>query len=439
MRARGVKSAAMIRRLRLLLVALLCAALAGCATNPITGRNQFMLVSEDYAIGGSAAAYRSMMGQLGNRGKLESGTQRGRQIHEITDRLIAQAVRFRPDTANWHWQIEVINEPKTINAFAMAGGKMGIYTGFWDKLHATDDELAAVMGHEIAHALVSHPRERMSVAIGVGIGVTALAAVTARDSSDFDRNMQIAAIAAALAITLPNSREAESDADQIGIELAARAGYDPNAAVTLWQKMAKEDSRAPMEFLSTHPAVETRIERLRTLVPQVEPLYVAAKAQGATQAPSFLAVPEATNERRVARAGEETREEYARRAAKTAEALTFVSAEVERFRRGEVVFACTFECSITYRSNKGEWPAYHRAGAWRELAVSVMRADTLSDLSYFMLGEAAHGLGFEDAARVYYRRALDAARDGHACGGLLSSCEGFEVAKLASSALGQAR
>jgi len=430
----------MIRRLRLPFVALLCAALAACATNPITGRNQFMLVSEDYAIGGSAAAYRSMMGQFGSRGKLETETQRVRQIHAITDRLIAQAVRFRPDTANWHWQIEVINEPKTINAFCMAGGKMGIYTGFWDKLHATDGELAAVMGHEIAHALVSHPRERMSVAIGVGIGVTALAVATARDSSDFDRNMQIASVAATLAISLPNSREAESEADQIGIELAARAGYDPNAAVTLWEKMAKQDRNAPMEFLSTHPAVDTRIERLRALVPQVEPIYVAAKAREADEkAPSFLAVPEAANERKVARAGEETREEYARRASKTAETLTFVSGEVERFRRGEVVFTCTFACSITYRSNKGEWPAYHRAGAWRELAVSVMRADTLSDLSYFMLGEAAHGLGFEDAARVYYQRALEAAREGHACGGLLSSCEGFDVAKLASSALGQAR
>jgi len=429
----------MLRRLRPLLLALLCAALAGCATNPITGRNQFMLVSEDYAIGGSAAAYRSMMGQLESRGKLEVGTPRARKVHEITDRLIAQAVRFRPDTANWDWQIEVIDEPKTINAFCMAGGKMGIFTGFWDKLEASDDEIAAVMGHEIAHALVSHPRERMSVAIGVGIGATVAAAVLSSDSRDFDRNAQIAAMAAALAITLPNSREAESEADQVGIELAARAGYDPNAAISLWRKMAKEDGRAPMEFLSTHPAAATRIERLQVLAPQVEPLYIAAKDRPETRAPSFLAVPEASNERRVVRAGEESREEYARRTAKTAEALTFVAGEVERFRRGEVEFTCTFACSITYRANKGQWPLYHQAGAWRELAVSVMRAETLSDLSYFMLGEAAKGLGFEDAARIYYQRALDAARDGYACGGLLSTCEGFEVKKLASAALGEKR
>ena len=257
-----------------------------------------MLVSEDYAIGGSAAAYRSMMGQLESKGKLEVGTPRARKVHEITDRLIAQAVRFRPDTANWDWQIEVINEPKTINAFCMAGGKMGIFTGFWDKLDASDDEIAAVMGHEIAHALVSHPRERMSVAIGVGIGATVAAAVLSGDSREFDRNAQIAAVAAALAITLPNSREAESEADQIGIELAARAGYDPNAAVSLWRKMAKQDGQAPMEFLSTHPAAATRIERLQALAPQVEPLYAAARQRPETRAPSFLAVPEASNERR---------------------------------------------------------------------------------------------------------------------------------------------
>ena len=429
----------MLCRLRSILVAVLCAALAGCATNPITGRSQFILVSEEYAIGGSAAAYRSMMGQLESRGKVETGTPRVEKVHEITERLIAQAVRFRPDSANWQWQIEVIDEPKSINAFCMAGGKMGIYTGFWDKLHATDDEIAAVMGHEIAHALVSHTRERMSVAIGVGLGITAAAAVSSRDSQDFNRNFQLAALAAGLAITLPNSRDAESEADQIGIELAARAGYDPTAAVTLWQKMAKEDSRAPMEFLSTHPAAETRIARLQALVPKVEPLYVAAKARERPAAPNFLSVPEASNERVVSRAGEETREEYARRAANNAEALTFVAGEVERFRRGDVVFTCTFQCSITYRSNKGEWPAYHRNGAWRELAVSVMRAETLSDLSYFMLGEAAHGLAFESAARLYYQRALDAARDGHACGGLLSSCEGFDVGKGAATALGTSR
>jgi len=133
----------------------------------------------------------------------------------------------------------------------MAGGKMGIYTGFWDKFQASDGEIANVMGHEIGHALASHTREKMSVSMGVGVGTALLAAVaSSRNSSNphaFQQTQNTVALAAALAITLPNSRDAESEADQIGIELAARAGYDPRAAVSLWEKMAKEGG-TPAEF-----------------------------------------------------------------------------------------------------------------------------------------------------------------------------------------------
>src|SRR5690242_9476086 len=122
--------------------------LAGCATNTITGRSQLMMVSEESAIRGSASAYSSMIGGFNKKGKVESGTPRAARVKEITDKLVAQAVRFRPDSATWKWEVQVINEPKVVNAFCMAGGKMAIYTGFWEKVHATDDEIAAVMGHE---------------------------------------------------------------------------------------------------------------------------------------------------------------------------------------------------------------------------------------------------------------------------------------------------
>src|SRR5689334_25373161 len=123
-----------------------------------------MIVSEEQAIGSSAAAYSSMMGGLSKKKQIEDGTERSRRVRQITDRLIAQAVRFRPDSASWKWEVQVINDPKTVNAFCMAGGKMAIYTGMWEKLKATDDEIAQVMGHEIGHALASHTRERMSMA-----------------------------------------------------------------------------------------------------------------------------------------------------------------------------------------------------------------------------------------------------------------------------------
>src|SRR3954468_10352494 len=246
--------------------------LAGCSTNPITGRSQLMVVSENMAINSSAGAYNSMMGGLGKKKQIETDSPRAAKVREITDRLIAQAVRFRPDSASWKWEVQVINDPKTVNAFCMAGGKMAIYTGMWEKLKATDEEVAQVMGHEIGHALLSHTREKMSVAYTT-TAATAFAAIAlgARDTT-------AAALetAAQVAITLPNSREAESEADQVGIELAARAGYDPAAAVTLWDKMAKLGG-SPPEFLSTHPAPEHRSARLKELGAKLEPVYLSAK------------------------------------------------------------------------------------------------------------------------------------------------------------------
>src|SRR4051812_22177776 len=330
------------------------AALAGCSTNPITGRSQLTVVSEDMAIKSSASAYSSMIGGLSKKKQVETGTPREQKVREITDRLIQQAVRFRPDAASWNWQVQVINDPKTVNAFCMAGGKMAIYTGMWEKLKATDDEVAQVMGHEIGHALASHTRERMSVAYSTtAAGAIAAIALGARDTT-------AAALetAAQLAVVLPNSRENESEADQIGIELAARAGYDPHAAVTLWDKMAKLGGTPP-EFLSTHPSPEHRAERLKELGDKVQPLYASAKSGGPVAAPSFLSAKEGVNERVVTKPGEMTREEYARTAARQPEAMTFVSEPFERFKSGAASFECRAACVLSYGSKKGDWKKLH--------------------------------------------------------------------------------
>ena len=249
------------------------AALAGCSSNPITGRSQLMMVSEDTAVKESASAYVQMMGQLNGKHQIESGTPRVQKVVEITDRLIAQAIRLRPASRSWKWEVQVINDPNTVNAFCMAGGKMAIYAGMWDKLHATDDEIAMVMGHEISHALADHTRERMSVAYSTGIGAQVLAIAVGAG----DLGAQMMQRAAVYAIQLPNSRESESEADQIGIELAARAGYDPKAAVTLWDKMGGLGGTPP-EFLSTHPSPQHRAARLKELGAKVQPLYEAARA-----------------------------------------------------------------------------------------------------------------------------------------------------------------
>jgi predicted Zn-dependent protease len=283
--------------------------LAGCATNEITGRSQLMIVSEGMAINSSAGAYSSMMGDLGKKKQVAApDTERSKKVHEITNRLIAQAVRFRPDSASWKWEVQVIDDPKTVNAFCMAGGKMAIYTGLLDQLKATDDEIAQVMGHEIAHALANHTQERMSIAMTSQVGLE-LAAIALGGRQGAGLGLTGAQLAAVYAIQLPNSRESESEADTIGVELAARAGYDPKSAVTLWEKMEKASGKGPPQFLSTHPSPQNRRERLAQLGPQMEPLYREAKANPPKEAPMFLegkgeATTKNVNERAVTKPAE---------------------------------------------------------------------------------------------------------------------------------------
>ncbi|HEB66768.1 MAG TPA: M48 family peptidase [Gammaproteobacteria bacterium] len=253
---------------------LLTALLVACATSP-TGRRQLMLVSEQEAINASKQAYVQMLAPLAKEGRIDSDPTLTRRVRRITDRLIVQAERMRPETRNWEWSVKVIDDPQTVNAWCMAGGRMAIYTGLIQQLKPTDDELAQVMGHEIAHALANHTAEKMSVALATMVGITAVGVAAGEEHRG--AALAGAALAAKLAVELPNSRTTEAEADRIGIELAARAGYDPRAAVTLWEKMSRLGGGRVPEFLSTHPAPENRIETLRALVPKMIPLYEAAR------------------------------------------------------------------------------------------------------------------------------------------------------------------
>ena len=251
------------------LTGILCALLLmGCATSP-TGRHQLMIVSEDTAISASKQAYVEMLKPYAQQGKIDNDAALKKRVDNIAGRLIAQAIKMRPETKNWEWSIKIIDDPNTVNAWAMAGGKMALYTGLVDKIKPTDDELAQVLGHEIAHALAKHSAEKMSVAMVSSIGVMAVG--MAADSKGLA--LTGAGLAAALAVEKPNSRAAESEADRIGIELAAKAGYDPRAAITLWQKMAKVGGKSPPQFLSTHPSPANREKKLAEYVPEMMPYY----------------------------------------------------------------------------------------------------------------------------------------------------------------------
>jgi predicted Zn-dependent protease len=252
-----------------LAVAVLALACTACATN-VAGRRQLMLVSESSAIAQSKQAYVQTMSKLQSEGKLVTDPKLVKRVNTITGRLIAQAIEYRPETKGWEWSVQVIDDPKTVNAWCMAGGRMAIYSGLLQKVDPTDDELAQVMGHEISHALLNHTAERMSVAMAsqlgaIAVGIAADSALAAAGASG----------AAALAVTLPNSRQSESEADKVGMEIAAKAGYDPNAAASLWKKMGKAGGGGPPQFLSTHPSPANRQQTLAALAPTMMAYYRA--------------------------------------------------------------------------------------------------------------------------------------------------------------------
>jgi predicted Zn-dependent protease len=273
-----------------LLIALLASSIAftGCSQIQTTNsgavgvqRKQYAFLSAKQVDGMAAQSYVSTLKDAEKKKALNPNPQQTERVRAIAKRLIAQTGTFRLDALDWKWEVNV-QDSKEVNAYCMPGGKIMVYTGLIEKLNATDDELAAVMGHEIAHALREHGRERMSEAYAEQVGLLGLAVLLGTNEStkkNAGAYVQAASVATAVALTLPHSREHEREADRIGLELSARAGYDPAAAISLWQKMAKEGGQKPPEFLSTHPADESRIADMQRLLPVVTPLYEEAKAK----------------------------------------------------------------------------------------------------------------------------------------------------------------
>lgn len=253
----------------LVVTALLAVSLVACQANPISGRKQLVLVSEEQAQSSSAQAYAQTLSEAQKKGKLSTDAALNSRVKRITGSLVAQAEVMYPPSRDWKWSVAVIDEP-TLNAWCMPGGKMAIYTGIIAKLKLSDDEIAQIMGHEISHALLGHGRERMSRAIAMQGGMTLGSILVGQDLS-------VLSPVADIALTLPNSRENESEADRYGIELAARAGYDPHAAISLWEKMGKASANGAPQFLSTHPSPSNRMQALNALIPQMMPLYEKAR------------------------------------------------------------------------------------------------------------------------------------------------------------------
>jgi predicted Zn-dependent protease len=226
------------------------------------------LISEADLNKGAAEAYAQVLAEARTKGVLNRDAAQTARVRAIAQRIIPQTAAFRPDARSWAWEVNVINVEE-INAWCMPGGKIAVYSGILDRLQLTDAEAAAVIGHEIAHALREHGRERASRAVTQGVALSVLGAATGIDPGALD----LAQLALQVTLNLPNSREHEVEADRIGVELAARAGYDPRAAVTLWQKMDRVTQGSPPAWLSTHPPSEARQRDLAAYAEKVMPLY----------------------------------------------------------------------------------------------------------------------------------------------------------------------
>lgn len=255
-----------------------CATVSGCASTTAGGavgaqRSQLMLVSSEELEKMAEQSYAKLKAEANSKGELNRDAALLKRVRAIATQIKPHTAVFRKDAPAWNWEVNLIDS-KELNAFCMPGGKIMFYSGLITQLKLSDEEIAIVMGHEIAHALREHSREQVSQAIAAQTAISLGTALLGlgQTSADLSNSVYEALIATKF------SRTDESEADDIGLELTARSGYDPRSGVTLWQKMiAAKSGGTPPEFLSTHPAEANRVQKIQSLLPVVIPLYEAAK------------------------------------------------------------------------------------------------------------------------------------------------------------------
>lgn len=251
------------------------AVVIGCSTVPITGRRQISFIPQNQLLSSSLESYKQVLSES----KLSQDEQKKQMVVDVGKRIASSAEQFmrenkmEKEIKNYQWEFNLIQDDETVNAFCMPGGKIVVYTGI---LPVTQDEdgLAVVMGHEVAHALANHSGERMSQLMIVKMGETTLSSALSKYPQQTQSLMQQAyGYGTNYGVVLPYSRSHELEADHIGLILMARAGYNPNQAIPFWQRMGGMSGKRPMEFLSTHPSPERRIDDIRKEIPEAMKYY----------------------------------------------------------------------------------------------------------------------------------------------------------------------
>ena len=272
----GIKSYNRVYPLRsVFIVFILCAFLAACATVPLTGRKSLRIIPSSELLALSNQQYTKVLSES----KLSTDRRKKQMVTRVGNRIARAAEEFLRESqaedkiSNYQWEFNVIEDKKTANAWCMPGGKVAVYTGILP-FTRNDTGLAVVIGHEVAHAIAEHGNERMSEALLAQLGGVALS-VALEDQPEETRQIYMAAygVTANVAVLLPYSRLHENEADRIGLTLMAKAGYDPHEAVRFWQTMSEQGGSRPPTLLSTHPAPESRIEKIKSFIPEAMQHY----------------------------------------------------------------------------------------------------------------------------------------------------------------------
>ncbi|TWI63718.1 peptidase M48-like protein [Pseudoduganella lurida] len=259
---------------------------------PVTRLSRLRVLSDEDAVNQqSKLQYNQLLQEANQKNALfPADHPQVQRLRAIAKRIIPHVGRWNPEAASWNWEVNLLNSGQ-VNAFCMPGGRIAFFAGILQKLNMTDDEVAMVMGHEIAHALREHARKRQGesqlAAIAGKLGGVAASAIFGIDPQLTDFGGRMAAQAAVLKF----SRGEETEADLVGLDLAARAGFDPRAGIALWQKMGAVNARAPIEFLSTHPSGDTRIAEMNKSMPLVLPVYARTRNTTVAKLPPYRTTP----------------------------------------------------------------------------------------------------------------------------------------------------